>query len=158
MSAAKVAAAIDATTAAERLLAVAAATEGAPCVLLMFGELTLKRRKRPVFVAALERNLRVAAAEVGSVDVRKRGSSFLVFADPEKLATLIRAALDVPGVSVVQPALRLEPTVAAAARAAVELLRPLPPGSFAVRARRREKAFPVHSDEIARVVGAEVQQ
>jgi len=149
---------IDAERASARILGAAHALGAAPCVLLMFGELTLKRRKRPVFVAALERNLRLAATELSGLDLRRRGSSFLVLAPAEKLAALIEASLGVPGISVVQPALRLEPSVDAAARAAIELLRPLGPGSFAVRARRRDKAFPVRSDEIARIVGAEVQR
>jgi thiamine biosynthesis protein ThiI len=45
-----------------------------------------------------------------------------------------------------------------AAAAGVELLRELPAGSFAVRARRREKSFPVCSMDIAREVGATVSE
>src|SRR5579884_2953803 len=108
---------IDAERASARILGAAHALSAAPCVLLMFGELTLKRRKRPVFVAALERNLRLAATELSGLDLRRRGSSFLVLAPAEKLAALIEASLGVPGISVVQPALRLEPSVDAAARA-----------------------------------------
>jgi thiamine biosynthesis protein ThiI len=149
---------VTARTAADRILAAAAPAGGEPCVLLMFGELTLKRRKRPMFAAALERNMRRVASEAGPLDLRRRGSSLLAIAPHERLETLLQASLDLPGVSVVQPALRLPASVDRAAQAAIELLRTQPPGSFAVRPRRRDKAFPIHSDEIARVVGAAVQQ
>jgi len=42
-------------------------------------------------------------------------------------------------------------------RAAVELMRGVPAASFAVRARRREKTFPVSSMDVARAVGAAVK-
>jgi thiamine biosynthesis protein ThiI len=66
-------------------------------------------------------------------------------------------ATEVPGLSVVQPALRIEPSTEHAARAAVELVRPLTARSFAVRSRRRDKNFPVTSMDVARLVGAVVK-
>jgi thiamine biosynthesis protein ThiI len=144
-----------ANTAAERITSASASASGAPCVLLKFGELALKGRKRPQFAEALERNLRRSAGE--KVDLRKRGCSFLAFVPQERLEQLIDVALDLPGLSVVQPALCVEPAPEAAARAAIELLRGRSGASFAVRSRRREKSFPVRSNEMACIVGAAVQ-
>jgi thiamine biosynthesis protein ThiI len=146
-----------ANAAANRILAASAPASGAPCVLLRFGELALKGRNRPTFVAALERNLRRAASAAGRLEILRRGSSFLVFAPEAGLAALIDAALELPGLSVVQPALRVEPSAQAAAGVAIELLRGREGRSFAVRARRRDKSFPMHSIEVARIVGAAVQ-
>ena len=144
-----------ANTAAERIVSASASASGAPCVLLKFGELALKGRKRPQFAEALERNLRRSAGE--KLDLRKRGCSFLAFVPQQRLEQLIDVALELPGLSVVQPALCVEPTPEAAASAAIELLRGRAGGSFAVRSRRREKSFPVRSNEMARIVGAAVQ-
>jgi tRNA uracil 4-sulfurtransferase len=144
-------------TAADRLLEAAGPAGGAPCVLLMFGELALKGRKRSSFAAVLERNLRRALRAAGPVELHRRGSSFLALPAPEGLASTLEIATELPGLSVVQPALRVEPAVEAAARAAIELLRGLPAGSFAVRSRRREKSFPVGSMEVARLVGAAIK-
>ena len=41
---------------------------GERCVLLKFGELALKGRNRPLFVNALERNLRRLTSDLGSLD------------------------------------------------------------------------------------------
>ena len=59
--------------------------------------------------------------------------------------------------SVVQPALRCERDATAAADAAVDLLRELPGRTFAVRAPRRDKRFPLRSIELARLLGDAVR-
>jgi thiamine biosynthesis protein ThiI len=126
------------------------------CVLLKFGELALKGRNRPRFVAALERNLRRATADLGPVEVRHRGGVFIVsgaMAQDE----LVERCLRLPGVSVVQPAVRCERDPTAAADAAVELMRGLPGHTFAVRATRRDKNFGLRSIELARLLGDAVR-
>jgi tRNA uracil 4-sulfurtransferase len=146
-----------AQTAAGRVVRAADPARGAPCVLLMFGELALKGRKRSSFAAVLERNLRRALREAGAIELHRRGSSFLVLPSPEGLARVLEVSTELPGLSVVQPALRVEPDVARASQAAVELVRGLSARSFAVRSRRREKSFPVSSMDVARRVGAAVK-
>jgi tRNA uracil 4-sulfurtransferase len=146
-----------AKTAADRIIAAAEPTGGSPCVLLRFGELALKGRKRPRFAAALERNLRRAASRVRPLELRREGSTFVAFAPSDGLEPLIEVALELPGLSIVQPAVRVEPAAEAATRAAIELLRERSGGSFAVRPRRRDKRFPIHSIDVARTVGAGIQ-
>jgi tRNA uracil 4-sulfurtransferase len=149
-----------AKTSAERILSAARTGAGTPCVLLRFGELSLKGRKRPLFAAALERNLRRAASGAGAapIELARDGSTLVASAPVDRFEALIAAALDVPGLSVVQPALRVEPTAEAAARAAVALLRGRPGHSFAIRSRRRDKRFPMRSVDMARIVGRAVQE
>ena len=127
-----------------------------PCVLLKFGELALKGRNRPLFVAALERNLRRAAAGLGPIEVRRRGG-VLVVTGGEPREELVERCLRLPGISVVQPALRCDRDATVAADAAVELLRGRPGRTFAVRARRRDKSFALRSIELARLIGDAVR-
>jgi thiamine biosynthesis protein ThiI len=123
----------------------------------MFGELALKGRKRSSFAAVLERNLSRALRAAGPVELHRRASSFLVLAPADALATVLEITTTMPGLSVVQPALRVEPSAGLALQAAVELMRGVPGESFAVRARRRDKNFPVSSMELARLIGAAVK-
>src|SRR5688500_5429174 len=116
------------------------------CVLLKFGELALKGRNRPRFVGALEGNLRRMTADLGPLEIRHRGGVFIVGGDVPQ-DQLVERCLALPGVSVVQPALRCERDPTAAADAAVELLRERPGRTFAVRARRRDKTFTLRSVE-----------
>ena len=126
------------------------------CVLLKFGELALKGKNRPLFVGALERNLRRAAEGLGPLEVRHRGGVFVVTGG-EPQDELVRRCLALPGVSVVQPGLRCERDPTAAVDAAVELLRGRPGRTFAVRARRRDKRFALRSVELARLIGDAVR-
>jgi tRNA uracil 4-sulfurtransferase len=123
-----------------------------PCVLLKFGELALKGRNRPRFVGALERNLRRLTADLGPLEVRHRGGMFIVTAGGSE-DELVERCLRLPGLSVVQPALRCERDATVAADAAVELLRGRPGTTFAVRPSRRDKSFPLRSIELARLLG-----
>src|ERR1700729_2516753 len=98
-------------TAADRVLRASAPARGTPCALLMFGELALKGRRRSTFAAALERNLRRALRRVGEAEFHRRGSAFLVIPPLNALADTLEVATELPGFSVVQPALRIEPAV-----------------------------------------------
>ena len=129
---------------------------GQRCVLLKFGELALKGRNRPLFVGALERNLRRLTADLGPLEIRHRGGVFIVSADVPQ-AALVERCLALPGVSVVQPGLRCERDPAAAADAAVALLRGRPGRTFAIRTTRRDKRFPLRSIELSRVIGEAVR-
>ena len=80
---------------------------GQPCVLLKFGELALKGRNRPLFVNVLERNLRRLTADLGRLEVRHRGGVLIVTGGAPQEA-LVERCLALPGVSVVQPAVRCE--------------------------------------------------
>jgi thiamine biosynthesis protein ThiI len=129
---------------------------GEPCVLLKFGELALKGRNRPLFVGALERNLHRATADLGHLEIRHRGGVFIVTGG-EPQSMFVERCLALPGVSVVQPAIRCERDPAAGADAAVALLRGRPGRTFAVRSRRRDKRFPLSSVELSRVIGEAVR-
>ena len=129
---------------------------GRRCVLLKFGELALKGRNRPVFVAALERNLRQLTADLAPLDVRHRGGMLLVSSKTPQ-EELVDRCLTLPGLSVVQPALSCQRDPAAAADAAVSLLQGRPGRTFAVRAHRRDKSYPLRSIELARVIGDAVR-
>ena len=129
---------------------------GQRCVLLKFGELALKGRNRPLFVSALERNLRRLTADLGPLEIRHRGGVFIVTSRAPQ-ETLVERCLALPGASVVQPAVRCERDPAAAADTAVALLRDRPGRTFAIRATRRDKRFPLRSIELSRVIGEAVR-
>ncbi len=126
------------------------------CVLLKYGEMVLRGRNRRRFYEQLQRNVRRALRGLGPVELRQRGGVLAVFADSPQ-GELVTRARDVLGVTVVHPAVAVEKTPAAAALAAVELLRGLEGSTFAIRARRRDKRFPIDSHELAALAGRAVQ-
>jgi thiamine biosynthesis protein ThiI len=80
-----------------------------------------------------------------------------IVSEPEHQDALVERCLGLPGVSVVQPALRCERDPAAGADAAVALLRGRPGRTFAIRTTRRDKRFPLRSIELARLLGDAVR-
>lgn len=126
------------------------------CVLLKYGEMVLRGRNRRRFYEQLQRNMRRALRDVGPVELRQRGGVLAVFADAPQ-EDLVARGRDVLGVTVVHPAVVVEKTPEAAVDVAVELLRGREGRTFAIRARRRDKRFPIDSHELAAQAGRAVQ-
>ncbi|MEU8223962.1 tRNA uracil 4-sulfurtransferase ThiI [Kribbella sp. NPDC048915] len=129
------------------------------CVLLKYGELVLKGRNRGRFERQLIRNVRRAVADLPDpVDLDRRDSVLVLRSAHATKEDLADRAQYVMGINVVQPAVRVAKRPAAAAAAAVELLRDHSgPRRFAVRARRRDKDFPLTSKQLAAYVGDRVR-
>lgn len=135
-----------------------------PCVLLKYGELALKGRNRNLFEKHLLRAVRHAMhTDDDSVRISRR-DGVVVVSGGLPLADLVERARQVIGISLVQPALRAAKTPDEAADAAVRALRDKfgtesdgRARAFAVRARRRNKAFPMTSEKLAAHVGQRVR-
>lgn len=132
---------------------------GRPCVLLKVGEIVLKGRNRKMFERKLRNNLQAALDEVGPVTISQRYG--VVLLEPgegvDPLAVAERAQ-HVIGLVWVHPAVRVAKTAEAAADAAVRLLADRTEGAFTVRARRRDKSFPMRSGELAAYIGTAIQR
>jgi thiamine biosynthesis protein ThiI len=139
-----------------------------PCVLLKLGEIVLKGRNRQQFERILHGNIRAALREIDMpVDMRQReGVILLRVADGESrgpdgwaaaVGQVAERVRDVPGIVTVAQPLRVAKTPEAVAAAAVALTADKR-GTFAIRARRRDKRFPLTSAQLAVLVGREVQQ
>jgi thiamine biosynthesis protein ThiI len=126
-----------------------------PCVLLKFGEIVLRGRNRWRFYAQLHENIHRATRGLGVVRFHQRGGVLALVSEdrPDELFERVR---DVIGAAAVHPALIVDKTPEAAVQIAIDLLRDRG-GTFAVRARRRVKTFPIDSQELAILVGRRVQ-
>lgn len=143
---------------------------GEPCVLLKLGELVLKGKNRDIFERRLLNNIRAAvkgleAASGQQVHLRQRAGVIVVRAESRKLAdveAVARRLEDVMGIVLVQRAWRVRKDVEPTVQAALDLVAQHPAlarrGTFAVRARRRDKRFPMTSAEIGAHVGAVIKE
>ena len=137
-----------------------------PCVLLKLGEVVLKGGNRQQFERMLQSNIRRALRELDTpvrlwqrdgvivIRVADDASGPAAASAADKIAGRAR---DIMGIARVCRAVRVakDPDVTVAAAVALMAGKQ---GSFAVRARRRDKRFPVTSAELAIRVGARVQQ
>ena len=140
-----------------------------PCVLLKVGEIVLKGGNRQYFARMLQANLRRALRDVGAgVRLWNRNGVILIRltadhghltgpaaeAAMDKVAERVR---DVMGIARVCRAVRVAKDAELAVSTAVTMAAGRT-GSFAVRARRRDKRFPVTSAQLAERIGRQVQQ
>ena len=145
-----------------------------PCVLLKVGEIVLKGGNRHYFERVLQENIRRAVRDLGfGVHLWKRNGVMalrLTSGDgpsarspatgPSAETAMDRVAervSSVMGIARVCRAARVAKDPGAAIGAAVAMAAGRT-GSFAVRARRRDKRFPLTSAELAREIGTRVQQ
>lgn len=138
---------------------------GEPCVLLKLGEIVLKGKNREVFERRLIGNIRNALKELDlKVDVRQRHGVIAIFlpegSTVEQADTVARRVADVPGLVWIHRAWRVAKDVDAVVKAGIEIVRDREEvarkATFAVRSRRRDKRFPLRSNEIDRLVGGEI--
>ncbi|MGD0373008.1 MAG: tRNA uracil 4-sulfurtransferase ThiI [Streptosporangiaceae bacterium] len=138
-----------------------------PCVLLKLGEIVLKGKNRQQFERLLHDNIRRAVGDLGiPIQLWQREGVIVVRiagAEPggpaaETAADLLAERMrNVMGLARVCRAVRVAKDPEAAVAAAVELTAGRQ-GTFAVRARRRDKRFPVTSGQLATLIGRRIQE
>jgi len=127
------------------------------CVLAKVGEASLKGRNKRQFLDALRRNLKAALA---GLDARVQGGgSVLAIAVPDELAAdEVASRLErVFGFAVASVCLRCERDVERIADVAMVAFARTQPETFAVRVRRRDKSFPLTSQQLERQIGTALQ-
>jgi len=138
------------------------------CVLLKLGEIVLKGRNRQQFEKILHGNIRAAVRDLGvPLDLRQReGVILLRVADGEQrgeagwaqaAGQIAERMQDVPGIARVCMPLRVAKAPEAISAAAMALTKGTS-GTFAVRARRRDKRFPLTSTQLSVLIGREIQE
>jgi thiamine biosynthesis protein ThiI len=139
---------------------------GEPCVLLKLGEIVLKGRNREVFERRLQNNIRAAVKGLGiKIQVWQREGVIVVRTESGELAdvdAVARRMIDVMGIVWVHRAWRVAKDPDATVQAALDLVAQHPAlprkGAFAIRARRRDKRFPITSSDLNILVGRKVQE
>src|SRR5437868_7022493 len=140
---------------------------GEPCVLLKLGEIVLKGKNREQFERRLVGNITSALKDFElKIDVRLRHGVIAVFfpegTSLEQAKEIAERISDVPGLVWIHLAWRIAKEPDAVVKAALELVKDHPAvaakGTFAVRSRRRDKRFPLRSNELDRLVGGEINE
>jgi thiamine biosynthesis protein ThiI len=159
---------MSATTMTGRVPAETSTTSTEPCVLLKVGEIVLKGGNRQYFERLLQANLRRALRDLAPVRLWNRNGVIVARLTPDQgqlagpaaeaaMDAIAERVRDVMGIVRVCRAVRVARDADLAIATAVALAGGRT-GSFAVRARRRDKRFPVTSAELAERIGSQVQQ
>ncbi|MDD4734945.1 MAG: tRNA 4-thiouridine(8) synthase ThiI [Kiritimatiellae bacterium] len=127
-------------------------------LLIHFSEIALKGGNRHRFVEALQNNIQRVLRD-DPVKVSAYHDRLIVTTQQGSAAALIEKVSHIFGISAVSPVRLLPSTVDAMRTAALETYRAAPPGAtFAVRAKRSNKRFPMTSSQIQFEVGGYVKE
>ena len=128
------------------------------CVLAKVGEASLKGRNRRRFLDALRRNLKAALAGLRA-RVESGGSVLVIPVSDELAADEVASRLErVFGFANASVCLRCERDVERIADVGMVAFARARPETFAVRVRRRDKSFPLTSQQLEREIGAALQE
>ncbi len=132
---------------------------GELCVLMKLGEIVLKGSNRKLFERRLHNNIRASVRDLGEVRVSQRGSGVIIVRRPGasdiEVAEIADRMANVMGVVWVHLVRRVPKDTASITDVAVRSMEGRE-GSFAVRARRRDKRFEMTSSELAGYLGSEI--
>ncbi|GAA2695835.1 MULTISPECIES: tRNA uracil 4-sulfurtransferase ThiI [Nonomuraea] len=138
---------------------------GEPCVLLKLGEIVLKGKNRELFERRLVGNIRAALKDFDlKIDVRQRHGVIAIFLPAgtgvEVADQVAQRVTEVPGLVWIHRAWRVAKDPDTVVKAAIELIKDRDEvkrgATFAVRSRRRDKRFPLKSNELDRLVGGHI--
>jgi thiamine biosynthesis protein ThiI len=132
-------------------------TETPLLVLVKVGEASLKGRNRRYFLEVLRRNLRAALRGLGA-RLEGGGSVLRILVPDERVAHEVEGRIErVFGIITASVCLACDRDSGAIASVALDRIALESPGTFAVRVRRRDKGFPLTSQQLEREIGAAIQ-
>lgn len=128
-------------------------------VVVHYGELALKGRNRPWFLAALTKSIRASLRGLNVSRVRSLIGRIVVTLEDDSEWPEVRARLSrLPGIGNFALARHMPMDLDAITAAIVEAVAGRTAASFRVRARRADKRFPIPTPDIERHVGRHVQE
>ncbi|NYH50878.1 thiamine biosynthesis protein ThiI [Nocardiopsis arvandica] len=132
---------------------------GELCVLMKLGEIVLKGSNRKLFERRLHNNIRSSVRDLGDVRLSQRGAGVIIVRKPGasdlEIAEIADRMANVMGVVWVHLVRRVAKDLDAITDIGVRSMAGRE-GTFAVRARRRDKRFEMTSSELAGYLGSKV--
>ena len=121
-------------------------------IMVRFGELSTKGKNKSTFVKLLYTNIKYALKDFENITFELRYDHIYIFLNDEDYEPIIARLQDVSGIHSLSLVYRCEKDIEAIKNASLELIKQCEGKTFKVNAKRSDKSFPLHSDEIVRAV------
>ena len=121
-------------------------------IMVRFGELSTKGKNKSSFIRVLYENIKHALKDFPTLEIESRYDHIYVFLNDEDYMRVIERLQDVSGIHAMSLVSRLDKDIEVIKNAALELVKQENGKTFKVNAKRGDKKFPLHSDEIVRAV------
>ena len=121
-------------------------------IMVRFGELSTKGKNKSTFVKLLYTNIKYALKDFENITFELRYDHIYIFLNEQDYEPIIARLQDVSGIHSLSLVYRCEKDIEAIKNASLELIKQCEGKTFKVNAKRSDKSFPLHSDEIVRAV------
>lgn len=121
-------------------------------IMIRFGELSTKGKNKASFIRVLYENIKHALKDYPSLTIESRYDHIYVFLNDENYEPIINRLQDVSGIHAMSLVYRCEKDIEVIKASSLELIKQENGNTFKVNAKRGDKKFPLHSDEIVRAV------
>ncbi|MBE6133147.1 MAG: tRNA 4-thiouridine(8) synthase ThiI [Erysipelotrichaceae bacterium] len=121
-------------------------------IMIRFGELSTKGKNKSSFIRVLYENIKHALKDYSSLEIEYRYDHIYVYLNDEDYEPIISRLQDVSGIHAMSLVYRCEKDIEVIKSSALELVKQESGKTFKVNAKRGDKKFPLHSDEIVRAV------
>ena len=121
-------------------------------IMIRFGELSTKGKNKSSFIRVLYENIKHALKDYSSLEIESRYDHIYVYLNDEDYEPIISRLQDVSGIHAMSLVYRCEKDIEVIKSSALELVKQENGKTFKVNAKRGDKKFPLHSDEIVRAV------
>ena len=126
-------------------------------IILRYGELSLKGKNRNRFIDRLYTNVKDKLQSFDKITVKKSFDRMYVHLNGQSYHEVIPSLQEIFGIQTISVAMATEPTLEAMKTGALQAVREAGnPKTFKISAKRIDKSFPIHSQQLNRELGGHV--
>ncbi len=125
-------------------------------IMVRFGELSTKGKNKIDFIRTLGDNIKHALKDFNNISIDVKRDHIYVELNGEDYEPILARLQDVSGIHALSLVYKCSKDLEAVKKASLELIRQEKGKTFKVKAKRSDKQYPVHSEEITRIVAGEI--
>ncbi len=128
------------------------------CLLIRFGELNTKGKNKQNFIDLLFKNIKKALLPFEQITLQKAHDRIYVYLNGAAEKPIVKVLQGISGIANLSLVIKVENEIDKIVESALQMAQSKEVGTFKVVTRRSEKRFPIHSDEVNRLVATKVLQ
>ena len=125
-------------------------------IMIRFGELSTKGKNKIDFIKVLGANIKHALKDFSDLEIEIRRDHIYIKLNDQDYEPIITRLQDVSGIRSMSLVYRGSKEIDDIKKSALELIRQEKGNTFKVKVKRSDKQYPIHSEEITRIVAGEI--
>ena len=121
-------------------------------IMIRFGELSTKGKNKSSFIRVLYENIKHALKDYSAIQIESRYDHIYIYLNDEDYEPIISRLQDVSGIHAMSLVYRCDKDIEVIKESALQLVKLEEGKTFKVNAKRGDKKFPIHSEDIVRSV------